>query len=196
MLTNALLFLLQTVLGLLTLLFLLRFYFQLTKVSFQNPAAVWVVTLSNFAVRPTRRILGAVNNLGFTKLDAATLLLAFLTQLLLYLLSLALKDFPLVIAANSIWPKLLGLAGLGVINISLSLFLYAVLLQAILSWLNPHTALAPVLSALTAPTLNRLRKFVRPIGQLDISPLVFIISAQLLLTTLLMPLESKLLAAL
>jgi uncharacterized protein YggT (Ycf19 family) len=39
-----------------------------------------------------------------------------------------------------------------------------------------------------------MRLFIRPIGHIDISPLVFVIGAQLVLATLLMPLENHLLA--
>ncbi len=163
---------------------------------FQNPATEWVLALTQFAVQPTRRILSGIRHFGFSRIDLSTWLLAYLTQLVLVSLSLCLKDFPLLVASSTIWPSLLGLALLGVANISLTIFLYAVLLQAILSWLNPHNILAPVLNALTAPMLKPLRKFIRPIGPVDISPLVFIIGAQLLLTTVLIPLENELLASL
>ena len=194
MLLNALLFLVHTLLGLLSALFLLRFYFQLCKVSFQNPAAEWVLVLSQFAVKPTRRSLGVFKNLGLSRADLSTLLLAYLSQLTLFSLTLWLNDFPLIVAGSHIWPKLLGLAMVGVMNISLTIFLYAVLMQAVLSWINPHTPLAPLLDSLTAPILTKMRLFIRPIGHIDISPLVFVIGAQLVLATLLMPLETHLLA--
>ncbi len=194
MLLNALLFLVHTLLGLLSALFLLRFYFQLCKVSFQNPAAEWVLVLSQFAVKPTRRILGVFKNLGLSRADLSTLLLAYLSQLTLFSLTLWLNDFPLIVAGSHIWPKLLGLAMVGVMNISLTIFLYAVLMQAVLSWINPHTPFAPLLDSLTAPILTKMRLFIRPIGHIDISPLVFVIGAQLVLATLLMPLETHLLA--
>ena len=194
MLLNALLFLVHTLLGLLSALFLLRFYFQLCKVSFQNPAAEWVLVLSQFAVKPTRRILSVFKNFGLSRVDLSTLLLGYLSQLTLFSLTLWLKDFPLIVAGSQIWPSLLGLAMVGVMNISLTIFLYAVLLQAVLSWLNPLTALAPLLDSLTAPILTKMRLFIRPIGHIDISPLIFVIGAQLILATLLMPLENHLLA--
>ena len=194
MLLNALLFLVHTLLSLLSALFLLRFYFQLCKVSFQNPAAEWVLVLSQFAVKPTRRILSVFKNFGLSKVDLSTLLLAYLSQLTLFSLTLWLKDFPLIVAGSQIWPSLLGLAMVGVMNISLTIFLYAVLLQAVLSWLNPLTALAPLLDSLTAPILTKMRLFIRPIGHIDISPLIFVIGAQLVLATLLIPLENHLLA--
>jgi YggT family protein len=194
LLLNVLLFLVHTLLSLLSALFLLRFYFQLCKVSFQNPAAEWVLVLSQFAVKPTRRILSVFKNFGLSKVDLSTLLLAYLSQLTLFSLTLWLKDFPLIVAGSQIWPSLLGLAMMGVMNISLTIFLYAVLLQAVLSWLNPLTALAPLLDSLTTPILTKMRLFIRPIGHIDISPLVFVIGAQLVLATLLMPLENHLLA--
>jgi YggT family protein len=194
LLLNVLLFLVHTLLSLLSALFLLRFYFQLCKVSFQNPAAEWVLVLSQFAVKPTRRILSVFKNFGLSRVDLSTLLLAYLSQLTLFSLTLWLKDFPLIVAGSQIWPSLLGLAMMGVMNISLTIFLYAVLLQAVLSWLNPLTALAPLLDSLTTPILTKMRLFIRPIGHIDISPLVFVIGAQLVLATLLMPLENHLLA--
>ncbi len=194
MLLNVLLFLVHTLLSLLSALFLLRFYFQLCKVSFQNPAAEWVLVLSQFAVKPTRRILSVFKNFSLSRVDLSTLLLAYLSQLTLFSLTLWLKDFPLIVAGSQIWPSLLGLAMMGVMNISLTIFLYAVLLQAVLSWLNPLTALAPLLDSLTTPILTKMRLFIRPIGHIDISPLVFVIGAQLVLATLLMPLENHLLA--
>jgi YggT family protein len=194
MLNNAILFLLQTLLGLFTLAFLLRFYFQLTKVSFQNQAAQAIVTLTNFAVKPMRRLMMALGNLGVAKLDISTLLLAYITQLILTVCSLWIKGFPLLIVGNSIWPIILTIALLGVVSMSITIFLYAVLIQAVLSWVNPHTPIAPILDKLTDPILNFLRKFIPMAGNIDLSPLAFIITAQLLLITILIPLENNLLA--
>jgi len=191
MLNNILLFLLEVIFSLMTFAFLLRFYFQLTRASFQNPFAQLVVTLTNFAVTPLRRVLP-----GLGKLDLSTLLLAYTTQLLLHFFSLLLKGFPLFVAGAQVWSVLLGIALLGVISASISIFLYAVLIQAVLSWVNPHTPIAPSLNSLTYPVLRLLRKYIPPAGQFDLSPLVFIILAQLVLTTILLPLENMLLASL
>lgn len=191
MLNNAVLFLLEAVLGLLSFAFLLRFYFQLTRAPFQNQFAQMIVTLTNFAVKPLRRVVPSIG-----KLDLSTLLLAYLTQLVLTICTLWLKGFPLLIAGNGIWLIILVVALIDVISISISIFLYAVLIQAILSWVNPHTQVAPILNSLTYPILRFLRKYIPPAGNFDLSPLVFIISAQLLLTTILIPLENNLLSTL
>ena len=186
-----LLFLLETVLGILTIAFLLRFYFQLTRASFQHPLAQLIVTLTNFAVKPLRRILPSIG-----KWDLSTLFLAYITQLTLALSSLLLKGFPLLVAGGQVWWLLALLALVKIASFSLSIFLYAVLIQAVLSWINPMTPIAPTLNSLTMPVLRVLRNRIPPAGQFDLSPLVFIILAQLVLTTILLPFENTLLAAL
>jgi YggT family protein len=189
MLNNVLIFLIQAVLGLMIIAFLLRFYFQLTKVSFQQQAAQIIVTLTNFAVKPARKVIPSVK-----QIDLSTLVLAYLTQLILTFATLWLKGFPLLVAGNSVWVTVLLVALLGIISMSISIFMYAVLIQAVLSWVNPYTPIAPVLDKLTYPVLRILRKFIPSAGSLDLSPLVFIIAAQLLLTTILLPIENNLLA--
>lgn len=187
MLAQAMEFLIGTVLGLFTLALLLRFYLQLTAAPFHNPFCQAVVALTNFAVRPLRRVLPA-----WGWLDSASLLLALLSQLLLQLTVLWLRDFPLLVADAPVLPALLGLAALSLVRLSIYIFMYGVLLQAILSWINPHTPLAPVLDSLTRPLLRPLRRRMPLLGGIDLSPLVVFIAAELMLMLLVMPLEMQL----
>jgi YggT family protein len=186
MINNALQFLLHTILGLFTLAVLLRFYLQLTGAPFKNPASQAVVALTNFVVIPLRRLIP-----GWGGLDFATLILAFVAQLLLQLATLWLSDFPLFVAGNQVWLALLGLALIGLLKLSIYIFLYAVLLQAILSWVNPYTMITPVLDALTRPLLKPVRNRIPTAGGLDLSPLVIFIGAELLLILVVAPLEQQ-----
>jgi YggT family protein len=188
MIANALSFLLHTILGLFTLAVLLRFYLQLTGAPFHNPASQAVVALTNFAVRPLRRIVP-----GWRGLDISTLLLAFVGQFLLQLGTLWLHDFPLLVAGHVIWIVLIGLALVGVLKLSVYIFLYAVLLQAILSWINPYTPITPVLNALTEPLLRPLRRYIPSAGGIDLTPLAVFILAEMLLIVVVAPLEQQLL---
>lgn len=188
MFAQAMEFVLGTLLGLLTIAFLLRCYLQLTGAPFHNPVSQVIVAVTNFAVRPTRRI---VPSIGW--LDTASLLLALLTQLILQLAILWLRDFPLTVADPQVYFALLGLAGLGIIKLTLYIVLYAVILQAILSWINPYTPLAPVLDSLTGPLLRPLRRRMPLTGGVDIlTPLTVLIVIQLLLMLLVAPLEQRL----
>lgn len=187
MIAQALEFLLGTILGLLTLAFLLRCYLQLTGAPFHNPLSQAVVSLTNFAVRPLRRI---VPSWGW--LDTASLLLALLAQLILHLALLWLRDFPLLVADLQVYLALLALAALGVVKFTLYIILYAVILQAVMSWINPHTPLAPVLDSLTRPLLRPLRRRMPYTGSVDLTPLVVFILVELLLMLLVAPLEQQL----
>jgi len=186
MIANALLFLLQTLLGLFTLAVLVRFYLQLTGASFQNPASQAIVALTNFAVKPLRRVIPS-----WRKLDLSTLLLAYFAQFLLQLGIQWLRDFPLLVAGPAVWGAILGLALIGVFKLSVYIFLFAVFIQAILSWINPYTPISSVLEALTRPILNPLRKRIPMAGGIDLSPLVVFICAQLLFILLIWPLEQQ-----
>jgi len=188
MFVQAMEFLLGTLLGLLTLAFLLRCYLQLTGAPFHNPLSQAVVSLTNFAVRPVRRI---VPSMGW--LDTASLLLALLTQLVLQLSILWLSDFPLMVADPQVYVALLGLALLGVVKLSLYIMLYAVILQAVMSWINPHTPLAPVLDSLTRPLLQPLRRYMPSTAGIDLTPLIVFIFIELLLMLLIAPIEQQLL---
>lgn len=188
MLTTALDFLFSTLLGLLTIAFLLRCYLQLTGAPYHNPLSQAVVALTNFAVKPLRRVIPA-----WGWLDTASLLLAFVTQLLLYLLLLWLHDFPMRVAEASVLLAVPMLALLSLIKYSLYILLYAVIIQAILSWINPHTPLAPVLDSLTRPLLRPLRRVMPYTGGVDLTPIVVFIVIQLLLMLLVTPLEQQLL---
>lgn len=186
MITDGLLFLLHTLLGLFTLAVLLRFYLQLTGAPFQNPASQVVVALTNFIVKPLRRVIP-----GWKNLDTSTLLLAYLSQFLLQLGIGWLGDFPFRVASNAAWSALSGLALVGVIKLSIYIFLYAVVIQAILSWINPYTQMAPVLDALTRPLLRPLRRYIPTASGIDLTPLIVFIGAELLLIMLIFPLEKQ-----
>lgn len=181
---NALQFLLNTLLGLLSLAFLLRFYLQATNAPFRNPLSQAVVMLTDFAVIPMRRAVPSM-----FKLDTSTLLLAFLTQLLLQFLLQWINGFPFSLAGNSIYFGLIGITALHVANLSMDLFLYAIVAQALLSWVNPYTPIAPALDALTRPILQPIRRIIPTPNGLDLSPLVAILGAQLIQMLVFSPIE-------
>jgi YggT family protein len=187
MISNALQFLLQTLLGLFTIAVLLRFYLQAFNAPFHNPVSQAVVAVTTFAVRPLRRIVPS-----WGKLDLSTLLLAWISQFLLYLGLLMTQDFPLLVAGHMVWFALIGLGLAGVLKFSIYIFLYAVILHAILSWINPHSTIAPALNALTRPVMLPVQRHLPRLGGIDLSPLVIFILAQLLLMLIVAPLEAQL----
>ncbi|MCX7627768.1 MAG: YggT family protein [Methylophilaceae bacterium] len=187
MLTQAAMFLLNTLLDLFTLAVLLRFYLQLVNAPFHNPISQAVVLATNFAVRRARRVVPS-----WRGLDLSTLVLAFIAQLLLQLGLLWLRDYPFLVAGGAVYMAIVGLALLSMLRLSVYIFFYAVLLQAILSWVNPRTPAAPVLDSLTRPLLRPLQRRLGTGSGIDFSPLVVLIVAQLLLMLVIQPTELQL----
>ncbi|MCH9799791.1 MAG: YggT family protein [Betaproteobacteria bacterium] len=175
MIQSATQFLLTTVFSLLTMMFLLRFIMQAFKVSFYNPIGQIVIALTDFAVKPARRFIPS-----WKKNDVSTLVLAFITQLLLHLAILGLSGFPFAVADVPIWPNVLGLSLLGVVRAVLDIFFYALILHVILSWVNPHMLIAPALHSLTQPILGPIQRLMPALGGIDFSPLVAIILLQMI----------------
>lgn len=176
MLTGALIFLVQTALGLFTTVLLLRFYLQWARAPYRNPLSDFLNALTDFAVRPARRIVP-----GLWGLDLATLVLAWLAQLLELLIMLGIKGYAPAAATGSALAALVMLSALMMIKLALYIVIVTVLIQAVLSWVNPYSPLAPLLNSMTKPFLRVFQKLIPPIGNVDLSPLFVIIVCQLLL---------------
>ncbi|MEI2635308.1 MAG: YggT family protein [Methylotenera sp.] len=189
MFSTALDFLLNTVLNLLTMLFLLRFFMQLFRVPFNNPLAYMVISLTDFAVKPVRRVIPS-----WGKVDLSTLMLALLTQLLLQFSLVWLRGFPLSVAGQSAWIGLIGMGFLGVLRTGLDVFFYAILLQVILSWVNPHNPIAKVLNSLTRPILEPIQRILPMASGIDFSPIVALILLQMINVSVVKTLEVQLLS--
>ncbi len=188
MLSTALNFLLNTIFNLLTLLFLLRFFLQLFKAPFNNPLTYMVVSLTDFAVKPARRIIPS-----WGKVDLSTLVLALVTQFLLQLCLLWLRDLPVSLVGNTIWTSLIGMSVLGIFRTMLDVFFYAILLQVILSWVNPHSPISSVLDSLTKPILAPIQRLLPTAGGMDFSPVVALILIQMVNISVVKTLELQLL---
>lgn len=189
MFSTALDFLLNTVLNLLTMLFLLRFLMQLFRVPFNNPLAYMVISLTDFAVKSVRRLIPS-----WGKVDLSTLMLALLTQLLLQFSLVWLRGFPLSVADQSAWIALIGMGFLGVLRTGLDVFFYAILLQVILSWVNPHNPIANVLNSLTKPILEPIQRILPMASGIDFSPIVALILLQMINVSVVKTLEVQLLS--
>lgn len=187
MISTALHFLLNTIFNLLTLLFLLRFFLQLFKAPFNNPLTYMVVSLTDFAVKPARRIVPS-----WGKIDLSTLFLALLSQFLLQFCLLWLRDLPISLVGNAVWVSLIGMSFLGLFRAALDVFFYAILLQVILSWVNPQSPISGVLNSLTKPVLAPIQRILPTTSGIDFSPLVALILIQMLNVSVIKSLEQQL----
>jgi len=168
-------FLIEMLFGFFVYLLLLRFYMQWLRAPFRNPIGEFVAALTNWMVLPVRRVIP-----GLLGLDLATLLLAWLAETIMWLLLLLLRGVSLAGAPGVAFGVLAALGAIELARLSLNLLIGVVIVQAVLSWTNPHTPLAPVFDALTRPFYRVFRRFIPPIGSIDLSPLFVLIIAQVL----------------
>jgi YggT family protein len=166
-------FLVETAVTFLVYLLLARFHFQWLRVPFRNPLGQFVVALTNWAVLPARRVIP-----GLAGLDLATLLLAWLFQAagLWALFAIAGRD-----------PSLAALAAVAAVDLvrySLYILVFAVILHVAITWFNPDAPAEPLLAMMTRPFLRPLRRYVPPVANVDLTPMVLIIILYVLLIPL------------
>ena len=176
MLTNALIFLVNTVFGLFVVALLLRFYLQWARAPHRNPLSEFLQALTDFMVRPARRLVP-----GLWGLDLSTLVLAWLVQLVEILLVLQIRDYGLGPAAGQSLAAAGLLAAVMILKIGLYVVMVAVIVQVVLSWVGPYNPLMPLANSMTRPFLRVFQRRVPPIGNVDLSPLFVVVVIQLLL---------------
>lgn len=186
MLTDTLNFFIQTIGGLFAVAVFLRFAMQVMRVSFSNPFAQFIVRITDFAVRPLRRVIP-----GWGGVDWSSLLLAWLTEVVVVAALMWVKGFPFSLAGIGVLPALFGLGAVELVQLALYLVMGLTLVRAVLSWVNPYSPLSPVIYPLTEPLLAPFRRML-PASQIDFSPLVLLILCQFLLAVPLAAMEHAL----
>ncbi len=159
---NPLVFLIDILFQLYATVLLLRVLLQWARADFYNPISQFIVKITNPLVKPLRRLIP-----GFWGIDLATVLLVIVV--------LAIKT---MIVFQTVNPLAITLVPLGqTLILVLTIFLYAIIIQAILSWVNPdpYNPAVSLLHSLTHPVLKHFQRLIPPISGMDISPIFAII---------------------
>jgi YggT family protein len=176
MLTNALIFLVQTVCGLFVVALLLRFYLQWARAPYRNPLSDFLHALTDFMVRPARRLVP-----GLWGLDLATLVLAWLVQFVELLIVLQIQGYALAQNAGPVLASAALLALVLLMKTGLYIVMAAVIMQVVLSWVSPYSPVMPLLNGMTRLLLRVFQRRIPPLGNVDLSPLFALVVIQLLL---------------
>jgi YggT family protein len=181
MLSEALLFLADALLQPFAAVLLFRFHAVWLRVPMRNPVGEFVLAITDFIVLPLRRRLPALPGM-----DSATLLLAFVFEFVYLVAFISLQGYPFAtfpLIGQLLWTLV------KLLKLSLYLLMASLLLEAVMSWVNPHTPLAPLLTAVNLPFVQPLRRRIPTVGSLDLSILVLLLLCQLLLIVLVGGLE-------
>jgi YggT family protein len=178
--TNPLVFLVKTLFGLYITIVIIRFLLQWAGADFYNPLSQFIVKMTSPVLRPLRRLLP-----GYGGVDVASLVVAWLlktVELAVLTLLLGLSLNPLGAVAWAV-PALVALF--------INIFLFAILIRVILSWVNPdpYNPAVGILTRITDPILIPAQRVIPPIGGIDLSPMLVMIGLVLLEMLLIPPLR-------
>ncbi|NCF36417.1 MAG: YggT family protein [Gammaproteobacteria bacterium] len=173
-LLSPLMLIINTLFDLYILLVLLRFLFQMLRADFYNPVSQFIVKLTTPPLKILRRVIPSVGGQ-----DAASIVLCLLLIYAKFLLMRALS-IPAVHIGGVMAPLSVSYGGLLVFSVAdlvaliLTVFLVAIIIKVILSWVNPghYNPVIGLVDRLAQPVLRPVRKIVPPIGGLDLSPLL------------------------
>jgi YggT family protein len=178
---NAGTFLIDVIFGLFIGAVMLRLFLQWARADFYNPLSQAIVKVTNPVLRPLRRYIPAIG-----RIDTASVVLILSLQILNLWLSLTL--------AGGMGASIAGLAVLALAELlskALYIFMFAIFIQVIASWVSPG-AYNPALSlvdSITEPLLKPLRSVLPSLGGLDLSPMIALVGLQLAKMLLVAPLR-------
>ena len=160
---EAIRFIVDSLLWLLTLAFVLRLLFQWVRADFRDPLADAIVRVTNWLILPLRRLLPPIG-----RIDTATVVAVFAAAAVrtaaLFALSGVGFDDPLVF---------LRVTALSLVELILYIYLFALLLYWLTSFVAPggYAAGGRLVAQLCEPILKPVRRVIPPIGQIDFSVL-------------------------
>ncbi|MDH5388909.1 MAG: YggT family protein [Gammaproteobacteria bacterium] len=163
---NPFIFLIDTLFDIYIAIVLLRFLLQQVGADFYNPISQFIVKATQKPVVIARRIIPS-----FRGVDIASLVLVIL---------LIITKLSILLALGGIQPSITALlirSLYDLIELIFDIFIFAIFVQALLSWVNPdpYNPVSAVLNSLTRPILTPIRKRLPIMGGLDLSTIAALI---------------------
>jgi len=169
------LFLTNTLFSIYISLVMIRFLLALFKADFYNPISQTIVRFTNPPLTFLRRFIPPVG-----KFDSSAIVLMILLQLA----ELWLRTF--IMGQSVPFLALFVVSFVELIKLGIWIFIIALIVQALISWINPgmyqmQNPMAAILNSLTAPVLRPIRRMLPRTGMIDFSPMLAIMLLYILL---------------
>lgn len=173
-LTSPLLLIINTLFDLYVLMVMLRFILQMLRADFYNPISQFIVRVTTPPLKPLRKIIP-----GMGGQDMAALVLCLLIILIKFIfirsLGAGVIDITNVMApiGSASVGGLIIIALADMLATFINIFLFAIIIQVILSWVNPgaYNPIIGLISTISRPVMIPIQRFIPPLGGLDLSPL-------------------------
>lgn len=176
--TNVSVFLVHTLFSIYLVIVVLRLLLAWVRADFYNPLSQFLVKATNPVLVPLRRIIPSIGSI-----DTASLILILGIKLLELML------LAMITGKAFAFSALLILALLQIVELVIWIFIFAIIIQVIMSWVSPgvqyyHNPAASLLHSLTEPLLRPVRRVLPPMGMVDLSPLVVTLCLYIILIVL------------
>ena len=173
--------LLETAASILTFCLLIRALMQWVRIHPSNPLSPFIFSMTDWLVKPLRKGVP-----GYGGIDWASVFGAFVVS---FLLHIALVLITVGLSAGgpsfgSLITLTIPIAIFWVLRNVAYLLMGIVLIQVVLSWVNPFSPIASILNELSRPFLEPLRRVLPTIGNVDLSPLAFLLILQIIMMVL------------
>jgi YggT family protein len=160
---EAIRYIVDTLLWLLTLAFVLRLLFQLVRADFRDPIADAIVRVTNWLIMPLRRLLPPIGRVDTATVVAVLLAAGVRTVVMMAMAGMGVGAGDLI--------AFLRITLLNLADMVLRIYLFAMLLYWLTGFISPggYGPGLRLLAQLCEPILKRVRRIIPPIGQIDFS---------------------------
>lgn len=171
-LSQAGIYLVQTLFNLYLMAVVIRFVLQLVRADFYNPVSQFFVKVTDPLLKPLRRVIP-----GYGGIDIASIVLALLVQTAGIYLIILIAGWAM---PNLLQPLLWSIVGFA--SLLLNIAFFAIIIMIILSWVAPQSRnpVVDLLRQITDPIMRPVQRLIPPIGGLDLSPIFVFIAINLL----------------
>ena len=181
LLVNILRLLVETAASVLVFCLLLRVLMQWVRISPNNPLSPFIFAMTDWLVKPLRKGIPGYGGFDWASVFGA-FLVSFTLQIVLVLIALSSSGGGTNITDLVVFTFPIALFWL-LRNVAY-LLMGIVLVQVILSWVNPFSPIASIVNELSRPFLEPLRRVLPTVGNVDLSPLVFFLLLQIVMMVL------------
>ncbi len=181
--SNAGVFLIQTIFGLYAIIIMLRLLLQMVRADFYNPISQFLVKATSAPLKPLRHMIP-----GYAGIDFASIVLLLIVKLIEIILISLFPGFPA--------PAITGILALAVVellHLLVNVYIFGIIIMAILSWVSPgaYNPVAALLHQLTEPVMRPFRRLLPPMSGLDFTPLVALVALWLVMLLVIAPLQDS-----
>lgn len=175
---NAILFLISLLFDFYISILIIRVILAWVGADYHQPLTHFVVNATNFFIKPLKKILP-----DFRGLEFATLAAILIVEIIKYFF---------ITALSFGMPNIIGLIILALgdsLRLIIQILSLGLILQVILSWIQPNSPLYYTLAKFTSPMMRPIQRVIPPVSGIDLTPFFALIILQLLVIILVNPLK-------